>query len=142
MKGIGMLLAVVAVAIAAAVAVLVAIRPDDHNILELELGDCFDVPLGPGESDLRSVDTVDCDRPHEAEVVATGQLDPDGRRPYPGDDDLFAEVDARCRELVPDLDPAFGLLPIAPNEASWEPLGGRFLCVAIPYGGGTVTGSA
>lgn len=123
------------------VAVFVLGGADTTSIGDLEVGDCFDVPFDGDDERVEAVDVFDCEDPHEAEVVAVGELNPDRSRPYPPDDELFAEIDRRCAALAGDVTDRFGLLPIAPEEPSWEPLGGRFLCVAIPYGGGTTVGS-
>ena len=95
----------------------------------------------PPMARLDSVDTVDCDTPHLAEVVFAGSLN-DGDEPYPPDDELFATVERLCRAADVVQSDAFGLLPIAPTPALWESFDGRFLCVAVPFGGEPVTGSA
>jgi hypothetical protein len=119
---------------------------------DLDPGDCFDLAgaLADADGDLAevtAVDTIDCDDPHDAEVVAAGDLNPDGDRDYPTDPELFAEIDRECASLVPravdpDLADRFGIVPIAPDGRTWDDRGGRFVCVAVVAGGGTVTGSA
>jgi hypothetical protein len=136
-------LAVVAIGIAAIVA---ANRIGDTSVFDLGVGDCLVLPgpeeAGAGESfDLDAVDVVDCAEPHDAEVVAVGDLNPDRDREYPTDDELFAEADRRCVAAADVDDARFGLVPIVPNEASWEPLNGRFVCLAVPFGGALVAGS-
>ncbi len=149
MRGwVGVLVAAAVVATAVAIGViLVATSGSATALLDLELGDCFDLPTeataGAGD-DVEVIDTVDvvpCDRPHDAEVVALGALNPDGDEAYPSDDQLFARVDERCRSVdrIP-LD-RFGVVPIAPTERWWASFDGRFLCLAIPYGGEPTTGS-
>ena len=114
----------------------------DTSIVELEVGACFDLPDdATADGNIDAVETVDCDTPHLAEVVFVGSLN-DGDEPYPSDDELFARVEAACRSTVVVESDAFGLLPIAPTLELWESFDGRFLCVAIPYGGEPVTGSA
>lgn len=116
---------------------------------DLDVGDCLDLAAAIDDADgdlaaVTTVDSIDCERPHDAEVVAVGELTADGDRPYPGDDELFAEIDAACLVLVPDsVDPrTYGIVPIAPDERTWNERSGRFACVAVVVGGGTVTGSA
>lgn len=140
---VALLAAVVLVATLAVLAIVVA-TGDDTLVLDLDPGDCFDLPPGLEDDSIGTVDTVDCDAPHEAEVVATGELDPDGDAPYPSDAVLFEEVDRRCAAAVadrPDITAEFGMLPVVPNAESWEPFAGRYVCVAIPFGGGTVSGT-
>lgn len=140
------LLAALGTVVVVGVLVIVALtRSSGTSIFDLDVGDCFDLPIGDdatAEVAVEAVDVIDCGDPHEAEVVLIGALNPARDRPYPADDDLFAEIDARCGEIVGDgaLE-GFGVVPIAPNERSWEPFDGGFLCVALPFGGGSVTGS-
>lgn len=122
---------------------------NDTSWTDLDTGECFDLAgaIADAEGDLAAVSTVDtvgCDDPHDAEVVAAGELDPGGDRAYPADDELFAEIDQACATLVPDVvDPnRYGIVPIAPDERTWNDRGGRFVCVAVVMGGGTVSGSA
>jgi hypothetical protein len=135
------LIGLVSATVITAVLVMVAVMSNDPSVLDLEVGDCFELPIEGDDLEIDSVDVVGCGEPHDAEVVHTGSLNVDADRPYPSDDDLFAEVDDRCRDAQTDLVDEFGMLPVAPNEASWEPMEGRFICLAIPYGGGMVTGS-
>lgn len=136
-----------AAAIAIAIGIIVvATAGEDTLVLDLEVGECFDLALDRGASDIGTVTTVDCDEPHEAEVVAAGELDPDGTRERPSDDAVFPLVDARCADALSDAHRAlldrFGILPVVADERSWESFDGRYVCIAIPYGGGTTTGSA
>lgn len=144
MRWVAGLLAVVAVVVGLGVLVFVATSSDESLVLDLGPGECFD--LGDDiDAVIGMVRTVDCDDPHEAEVVATGRLNEDGTVERPADDELFARVDARCAAALegsPELLERYGILPVAADEASWESYDGAYVCVAIPYGGGTTTGSA
>ena len=140
------LIAAVIVAIALATAAAVLLRPGgDTIVLDLEAGDCFQVPDDIASSTISTIDTISCAKPHEAEVFATGELNPDRDQPYPGDErQLFAQVDARCSNVLvdhPDIVQRFGVLPVVADEKSWASFRGRYVCVAIPYGGGTTDGS-
>lgn len=133
-------------ATSAVIGVVVAMSGSATSLFELRPGDCFDLPEfaddGSRPSEWREVDTVDCADPHTVEVVRTGQLDPDQVRPRPDDETLFGEVDSLCaRARVAAEQLGMGLLPIIPNEAVWEPRGGPYLCVVIPYGGTPRAGS-
>lgn len=109
-----------------------------------EVGDGVARVEGLGDT-ISKVDTVDCDKPHEAEVFATGELDPDRNEPYPDDEQqMFARVDRECAAVLadhPDVMQRFGVLPVVADERSWSSFRGRYVCVAIPYGGGTTEGS-
>ena len=147
MKGwIVALVAVMVIAIALAGAALLLLRPGgDTIILDLEAGDCFQVPADIADSTISKIDAISCAKPHEAEVFATGELNPDRDQPYPTDDQqTFARVDSQCSALLadhPDVVQRFGVLPVVADEHSWNSFRGRYVCVAIPYGGGTTTGS-
>ena len=140
------LIAAALVAIAVAVAALVLLRPSGTTIvLDLDAGDCFQVPDDITKATISKVDTIACTKPHEAEAFATGELDPGRDQPYPGDEQqLFARVDRLSAEALADrsdLVERFGVLPVVADERSWDSYRGRYVCVAIPYGGGTTQGS-
>jgi hypothetical protein len=138
------MLATAAIGIAA---IVFATRDGSTSIFDLEVGDCFVLPGPDAELDadatfgIELVDVIHCSEPHDAEVVATGRLNPGRDRAYPSDDELFAEIDRSC--AAADLGDAggFGLVPVAPNAASWEPFEGGYICLAVPFGGDLVTGS-
>ncbi len=137
------LVSAVLLVIAVGVTIVVALTAsgDGTAIVDLEVGECFDLPDDDaGDDDLRTVDVVDCSDPHLAEVVSDGVLNPDDA-PYPDDDELFDLVERSCRAASVVESEAFGLLPIAPTPELWASFEGRFLCVAIPFGGQPVTGS-
>jgi len=98
-----------------------------------------------GTLTISKIDTINCAQPHEAEVFGTGELNPDRDQPYPTDDQqTFARVESQCSALLadrPDVVQRFGVLPVVADEHSWNSFRGRYVCVAIPYGGGTTTGS-
>lgn len=121
-------------ALAAVIAIAVAMSADSTSVFDLNAGDCFVLPIDGDDTSLEEVDSIGCAEPHDAEVVLVGQLNPDQDRNYPTDEALFAEVESNCSSVP--IPAQFGMLPIAPDEASWNPLAGRFLCVAVPFGGG------
>jgi len=150
MRTFGVLVGLGVLVVAAVVAIATVLSlSNETSWTELEAGECFDLAGAVDDADgdlaaVFAVDTLDCDDPHDAEVVAAGDLNPDGDLPYPDDDELFVQVDRACASLVPaSVDPStFGIVPIAPDESTWNDRSGRFACVAVVIGGGTVTGSA
>ena len=128
-------------AIAAVVGVLVTMSRGGTSLFELGVGDCFVLAaLEPEEGSetatLGDVDPIDCAEPHIAEVVATGSLNPDQSRAHPGDEVLLGEVETLCQPLSAGAEAhGFGIVPVIPNEASWEPRGGPYLCIAVAFGG-------
>lgn len=140
------LLAAVAVAVGLAVGVIVAVSADARDlVLDLDAGVCFELPGTIGDGDLALVETVGCDREHEAEVVSVGTLDGElaAAEDYPGLEPLLAAADVRCAAALAELGigDRFGILPLVPDPPSWTRYRGRYACIAIPYGGGTTTGS-
>ena len=109
----------------------------DTAMVDLDPGDCVDLdPLGT-DATVTTVPVVDCDEPHFGEVFHVGDLDPDGDREYPTDDELFAEIDGICVQRFsgyadPSVDPQqFRNYPIAPDENNWNDAGGRYVCIAM-----------
>jgi hypothetical protein len=134
--------ATVVVALGLGVAWILSRQGGDY-IFDLEVGQCFDEPVAwsTGEgTDVVTVEVVDCDGLHDAEVVGVGLLNVDGSDEYPADDELFAVIDDRCAQIEGLPVDRFGILPVAPSVATWRTLDGRYLCVAIPYGGEPTAG--
>jgi hypothetical protein len=141
---VALLATVTAVVLVGVLAIVALTSSSDTLVLDLDVGDCFDLPDDMSQATLETVATVDCDEAHEAEVFADGELNPDRDLPYPGEQQLFTRADRDCATVLserPDLADRFGILPVVANEASWESFRGRFVCVAVPYGGGTTAGS-
>jgi hypothetical protein len=141
---VALLATVTGVALIGVLAIVALTSGDDTLVLDLDAGDCFDVPDDVSQATIDTVDTIDCDGPHEAEVFGNGELNPDRDLPYPGEEQLFERADRECAAVLserPELVDRFGILPVVPNEASWDSFRGRYVCVAIPYGGGTTEGS-
>lgn len=145
MRGV---LVAVGLTLVVAVGLLVALvttagSQDGTPWVDLQPGDCFDLAgaVDGGDDPVFRVETVSCEEPHDAEVIATGRLDPDGVIDYPADDELFDLVDRRCLAAGSLDRDRFGLLPIAPDERTWRGRGGHYACVAVALGGGTTTGS-
>ncbi len=64
---------------------------------------------------------VDCDAPHDAQVVSVITLD-DGDAPHPGAEELLARAEARCPDGG-DVDPPTGDVVgvfLVPTPASWD----------------------
>ena len=136
---VGLIAAVLLVVMAGVGVIAVISSGDETAIVDLAVGDCFDLP-DDVDSEIRAVALIDCSDPHLAEVVTAGELN-SGDEPYPSDDELFERVEQACRAAEVVDSAAFGLLPVAPTPDLWESFDGRFLCIAIPFGGEPVTGS-
>ena len=138
------LLVVVLVIVGGAAAIIAALvgTSSSTSIVDLEVGDCFDLPPEEELARFETVDVIDCDEPHGVEVVFVADLNPDGDLPYPPDEELFPLAERRCA-VVADSVPldVFGIVPLAPTEDTWDGADGRLSCLALPLGGGTTTGS-
>ncbi len=136
------LLAVVLLVVAGAAAIIgLAVGGSSATpIVDLEVGDCFDLPDETEMERFETVDLIDCDQPHQVEVVLTGELNPDGDLPYPDDDELFASSGQRCNTVTLPVE-GFGLVPLAPTADTWEGASGRFACLALQIGGEPSEGS-
>lgn len=146
MRWTTVLIGTVLTVFAAGVLVL-ASRPSGTAVVDLVVGECFELPAGldAGERPVAvvaAVAVVDCAAPHDAEVVLVGVVNPDHDREYPSDAELFDELDQRCATVAGRIRPGFGVLPIGPDLATWRRLEGRFHCVALPLGGGRTTAAA
>ena len=142
----GWALAIVLLAVGAFAVAGVAIavvRSDDTVVVELDPGQCFELP-DEIDDEIGVVDTIDCDEPHRAEVVAADELNPERDLDYPGGDESLAAAEQRCNAALAGetaILEEFGIVPVVANESAWGPLEGRFVCVAIPYGGEPTSGS-
>ncbi len=139
---------IVAVIVVATVALFVALGSPGTSVVDLDVGDCFDLPVASGDGsragDVEVVDRVDvfsCDDPHLAEVVLVGELNPARDLEYPSDADLFEQTDRRCAAAASVAGEAFGIISLAPTEGAWTASLGRFQCVAVPFGGVPTVGS-
>jgi hypothetical protein len=101
-------------------------------VFELETGDCVNFDFNPDTErivEVSAVDVVDCDEDHEAEVIRLGELNPNGDRDYPPNNELFEESYAGCGRDDPT-----DIFSVAPNEDSWEDDGGPFVCFELSQG--------
>ena len=125
-----------------------ALADDQRVILDVGLHECFDLEVDTDAAsgdvaEIGTVHVVDCDEPHNAEVIAVGNLDPGGDTEYPPDDELLVATDERCAAVFAQVMSgavAAGNVPVAPNEAAWGPTRGRYVCVALVAGGGEMVG--
>ena len=120
------------VGLAAGVALLLGLGAcsQDPEVPTAEVGDCIET-VGVVVSELP---TVDCDEPHEVQVVGLVEHDGDD---FPGDEVISQEAFAECRELfenfvgAPFEETSLSVLPITPTEESWNEADDReSICVA------------
>jgi hypothetical protein len=110
--------------------------------LDLEVGDCFD---RPANVDAGSVTAVACRRPHDLEVFATFELDPE-EAAFPGAEVVADRAGRGCEERFADYvgvgQDSSGLLivPYAPDPLAWQ-LGEREVTCAVSQAEGRLEGS-
>ncbi len=105
-------------------------------------GDCFATPISAARES--SVLLIDCDLPHDMQVVGTFDL-PTG--PFPGDEELTAYSTVPClgrwlthtggREWYPEFD----VLLFAPDQSEWGSGDRSGLCVASRIDGESIPSS-
>jgi hypothetical protein len=112
---------------------------------ELSVGDCVRTPEDPDVvTGAAEVTVVDCDEPHELEVIHVFSPGPDE---VAGDALLDAVVDECLGSAfegylgVPAEESEWRLLPIPPSDADLERGDRRVVCTVRPPDGGTTEGS-
>ena len=102
----------------------------DPEVPTAEVGDCIE-SIGLVVDELP---TVDCDEPHEVQVVGLFEHEGDD---FPGDEAISQEAFDECLELfenfvgAPFEETSLSVLPITPTEESWNEADDReSICVA------------
>ena len=119
---------------------------DDDGVAldELEVGMCATV--SDLDDEVTSIPVVECDEPHDAEVIGLGEANPGGGGEYPGIVEVNEIVNAECVEDFADYvgaDPDSELAPtfVFPNEENWTEADGNYVCFAYTQGGDELTAS-
>lgn len=117
-------------------------------VFDVEPGECANFDFDPNADDIEvtTVEVVNCDEPHEAEVIFVDELNPGGGLPYPSTEQFNETVD-QCTnripgEVAPDVDLTdYASFTVIPNEDSWDDEDGPSVCFAVSGDRGTTTGS-
>ena len=132
-----------AVGVAAGVALLLGLTAcsQDPEVPTAEVGACIESV----EEVVSDLPTVDCDAPHQVQVVGLFEHDGDD---FPGDDAISQEAFEACLEEFEDFVGApftetnLSVLPITPTEESWNEADDReSICVASRDDGADLTES-
>ena len=131
------------VGIAAGVALLLGLAAcSDTEVPTAEVGDCIET-IGLGS--VSELPTVDCDEPHDAQVI--GVFDHDGDD-FPGDAAIQEEAAARCIELfeefvgAPFTETSLSPSSVNPTEQTWNEADDReTICFATLDDGSQLTES-
>lgn len=150
----GWILGALGVAGFVTIIVLVAtgvIDTDEKSVDDLDIGSCYDLPI---ESDaetetISKLKEIDCDKPHDGQLVHEGQLNPDGDRPYV--DDMQALTNEAGLECIDEpftdftgsaFDPAeFSIYVLVPPEETWDLTKGGYSCFLTSVSGDPLTQS-
>lgn len=123
---------------------------DAVSVFELVVGDCFSAAPDEPDADelvLTTVEVVDCDEPHLAEVVAIGELTADPGDAFPGVADRDAEALALCQPAVeaytgvPLAASDLGLIWLAPTATTWADGDREVTCAVQSLDGTPLVGS-
>lgn len=110
---------------------------------ELEVGQCVKLP-GADATEVFRFDDQDCDKPHQAEVFAIGDLG-SGDDPYPGVSEVQSQIETLCRPAFADYvgidfdSSVFQVTTVYPQESTWK-TNQEYACLAFDPSGDT-TGS-
>ncbi len=118
---------------------------------ELAVEDCL-IPVGDDVM-VESVELIDCDDPHEAEVFAQFDVDPDdlpegtGPDGYPGGSELTWFGQDECQDRFEDYTgesywtSRYDVLVVTPSFSSWSEGDRAVTCLLVDPDGGVLTGS-
>jgi hypothetical protein len=132
----GVVLGIIGILATAALAVIIVVFSDHKDVHDLEVGDCVELPED-GET-ISLIKTFDCSEPHGAEVISVGDLG-DGDDPYPGDDEIQAQIAEECiADFERYVDSSFQtsvyqIFPLTPTESAWED-DQTYVCLAYEEG--------
>jgi hypothetical protein len=107
---------------------------DDGNteVADIKAGQCFNTTghsleeIERGERVSRSVNVVDCAKPHDAEAFYTYTLDPSTNGSYPGEAAITSEAQATCGKQMGEyldgrsLDDGMRLFFFGPQKSLWD----------------------
>lgn len=121
----------------------------DTSVYDLTVGDCFDDPtmLSDELVEVESVDSVDCDEPHGAEVYAVVELPQGDGAPFPGDTEVAEAADELCLAEFDGYvgaayeDSALYYNYYLPIEESWAEGDRMVTCLLLDFDGAPLTGS-
>lgn len=126
------------------------IDTDKKRVDDLDVGACYDLPLDDVNATVSTLREVDCDKPHDGQLMFEGELNPDRDREYVDDiDELTFEAGSKCigapyEEFVGRAyDPTLlDIYVLVPDETSWKVSKGSFSCFLVDPTGKQITGTS
>lgn len=112
------------------------------TVMDLKTGDCLNLPsdldLKKGaEFSLSAVQKVECQKPHQAEVIHAFSLADSDKAQFPGMEKLWEQAQQTCTKEFEKYvgttleNSSLELMPMLPSEESWKDSGDHTaLCVA------------
>ncbi len=108
----------------------------DLNVMDLQVGDCFDDPEDNPET-IFSLDAVPCDLPHDNEIIASISVATTFGPDYPGVTALEDHAFERCIGStfieyvgIDYFDSVLDIIAITPTQESWSQGDRELLCAA------------
>lgn len=111
---------------------------DSRNYLSADVGDCIDTI--PQAAVIRTLDFVACTASHEAEVYASGELNSDRDRSFPGETTVLTEVEQACYDAFEPYigrsyeTSVFEVYYLYPQALSWNGDRGAYVCMVFEEG--------
>lgn len=132
------IVATVSLILLVVVAAVLGARTSSVSMSELQIGDCFELPIENWDGAIRSVDLLECSDALQraalpeatrvaALVVYVGDLNPQGEEVWVGQAASNASADSLCADALPEM---ATVLPVAPDEELWAH-GGRTICLDL-----------
>ncbi len=115
------------------------IDTDIEPATTIAVGDCIATLPPEGTVIDDDLDTVDCAVPHEAEVIAMGNLNP-GSEPFPGDTEVAMLVEERCLDAFATFvgmeysQSVLEVYYVQPSELGWKIVDGEYTCMVYEPG--------
>jgi hypothetical protein len=116
---------------------------DMQSVFDLEVGDCYDLPSGDV---VEEVQVVDCDEPHDQEVIALVQHPAGPDEAFPGGEEIGDFADDEC---IAEFERYVGVsyadsellgFTLMPTAETW-PVGDREIVCAVYLEDGQLDGS-
>jgi hypothetical protein len=122
---------------------------DRRTVLAVDLrpGDCIANPRRDEVVTILAVDVVDCETPHDLEVIARVVHPADEQADFPGDDALIEHADASCLDGFeawvgrPYAESVLELTYMWPHASGWATGDRTIMCIAALPGGEQMVGT-
>jgi len=127
------------------------IESDKKSVNDLDIGACYDLPLDSSlDDEISTLKEIPCDEPHDGQLFAQGELNPDRDRDYPSDADaLTTEAGTACagdpfEEFTGESYAAspLAMYVLVPSKDGWTSSRGSYSCFVVSADGSALLESA